>query len=194
MPVPVHDARQALVLRVVAALDACDLPYTVAPSELNGAPIRSDAEGSLPEILAVLPAGAVDPLIGALGPEQAPSRAVLEAAVRTRGVVALTSPETGVRVGLRVAGRSPLDARQLERRRVAAAANGVETMVYVSTPEDDLLQRLWTFRSGSDDSEAAWARLIDESRWRTLSLDQEYLWQIGTLVGVSDLVERVFGS
>lgn len=180
-----------VTLRVVAALDACGIPYTVGgslASSFSGEPRASiDAD-----ILVDLAAAQVPPLVDAVGDAFHADADGLRRAVTERGTANLIHRASGIKVDLFVA-HSYLDARQLERRRRIRVASDPDRFLYMHSPEDILLQKLHWYRLGGEGSDRQWRDVRGIIVAQGSRLDRDYLATTAQQAGLSDLLERAFG-
>jgi len=112
----------------------------------------------------------------------------LRRAVRDKGITNLIHHDTSVKVDLFVAGGTPIDEQQLERRR--AVSIGANKSLYVHPPEDILLQKLRWYRKGGEASDRQWRDILGIVRVQAGRLDRTYLEANAPLLGVRDLLER----
>jgi hypothetical protein len=96
---------------------------------------------------------------------------------------------SGIKVDLFVA-HSLLDRRQLERRRPARLSGSSDRVVYVHSPEDILLQKLYWYRLGGEVSERQWRDVLGILAVQGPRLDRVYVAATADLVGLSDLWDR----
>ena len=110
-----------------------------APSRASLAPLDID-------IIAEIDEPRVAALVSALSSTfYVDERAVL-GAVRTQGIVNVIHQDTPLKVDIHVAGGTPLDLQQLQRRTPVEVGAG--RILYVHPPEDILLQKLRWYRGG----------------------------------------------
>jgi hypothetical protein len=177
-------------LAVTAALDACDIPYTVGgslASSFSGEPRASiDAD-----ILIDMTANQIASFIDALGDAFYADATSLARAIATRTSTNLIHRQSGVKVDLFVAG-SELDQRQLQRRRRVLVQSEPDRFLYVHSPEDILLQKLHWYRLGGEASDRQWRDVLSVIVVQASRLDRDYLTTTATMVGLSDLLERAF--
>jgi hypothetical protein len=117
----------------------------------------------------------------------------LRRAVHDRLSVNLIDTETALKVDIFVAGGTPLDVEALNRR-VAFSPGTIAQTLYVTTPEDVLLQKLRWYRRGGEVSERQWRDAVGIVRVQAGRLDRGYLVRGAGLLGVSDLLERVLAQ
>jgi hypothetical protein len=175
---------------VTQVLDGLGLTYTIGgsiASSLAGEP-RSTLD--IDVVVAVDEAGLAS-LVAALLPDFYVDEDALRRAVRNRTSANVIHHATQIKVDLFVAGGTPLDFQQLERRRRVVMGDAT---LYVHPPEDILLQKLRWFRLGGEVSDRQWRDIEGIVRVQGGHLDRDYVRQHARLVGVTDLVERVFAD
>ena len=62
--------------------------------------------------------------------------------------------------------------------------------LFVATPEDNLLRKLWWFRMGGEVSDRQWRDILGIPRISAQRLDHAYLAQWAPRLAVADLLER----
>lgn len=112
-------------------------------------------------------------------------------AVERRSSVNLIHHDTAIKVDLFVAGGSPLDQLQLDRRLRVEVGDGA---LYVHPPEDILLQKLRWYRLGGEVSDRQWRDALGIVLVQGARLDREYLARHSVTIGVDDLVVRILDS
>ena len=176
----------SVALRVTAALDTLGVLYTIGgsiASSMAGEP-RSTVDIHL---VAALEEPHIPGLIDMLGVEFYLDPAALERAIRTRGTVNLIHQDTSIKIDLFVAGGTPLDAQQLQRR-MRVDIDG--RTLFVHPPEDILLQKLRWYRKGGEQSERQWRDILGIVRVQGGRLDRSYLAANAPVLDVADLLER----
>lgn len=144
------------------------------------------------DIVVDLDMARIDALVTALSPEFYADADAVRRAVRTRSSVNLVHRPTPLEVDLFIAGGTPLDASQLGRRLAVDLGEGRQ--LYIHPPEDILLQKLRSYRSGGEVSDRQWRDIAAIVRVRGAALDRHDLRQNATLIGVSDLLERALAE
>jgi hypothetical protein len=177
-----------VALRVIDALDACGIRYTIGgslASSFSGEPRASiDVD-----IVVDLADDRVDALLAALGDDFYADADALRRAVRHRANVNLIHHGSGVKIDLFIAG-SPLEMKQLERRRRAHVGGAPDQFVYMHSPEDILLQKLDWFRRGGETSDRQWRDVLSILIVQRGRLDEAYLQTVAAECGLSDLLDR----
>jgi hypothetical protein len=185
----VIDGPIQVALQVVDALEACGLSYLVGgslASSLGGEP-RTTLDVDM--VVAMTEAD-VDALVAALGTAFYADDLAIRRAVRRRSSVNLIHHASAIKVDLFIAGGSPLDEQQLERRRRVHVAENPDRYLYVHTPEDILLQKLRWFRLGQEVSDRQWRDVLGILLVQGRTLDHEYVRRNAEVLGVADLWDR----
>ena len=116
----------------------------------------------------------------------------LRRAVRERGSANLIHQATQLKVDLFVAGGTPLDQQQLERRMKVLVSPG--RTIPVHPPEDILLQKLRWYRAGGEASDRQWRDVLGIVRVQGSRLDRDYLQTNAPTLGVADLLSRALSE
>jgi hypothetical protein len=177
----------SVAARVTQSLDSLGIPHTIGgsiASSFAGEP-RSTIDI---DIVVALNDGHISALVAALEEEFYVDEAALRRAVRDRTSANLIHHASYLKVDLFVAGGTPLDEQQLQRRREVRLSDG--RMLYVHPPEDILLQKLRWFRRGGEVSDRQWRDIRAIVRVQGPALDRAYLVANAPLLSVSDLLER----
>ena len=162
----------ALAVRVGAILDHIQVRYTIGGS--IAASFAGEPRSTLDiDVVVALKHSHIEPLVAALGNEFYFSEDALHRAIDTAGTVNLIDQDTNIKVDLFIAGGTPLDEQQLERRRAVDVGEG--KTIYIHPPEDILLQKLRWYRSGHGISDRQWRDIIAIVRTQGPLLDREYV-------------------
>jgi len=97
---------------------------------------------------------------------------------------------TSMKVDIFVAGGSPVDETQMQRRMHVKVTENPDRYLHVYTPEDILLQKLRWYRLGNEISDRQWRDVLGIILVQGEGLDQEYLAAGAETLGVQDLLER----
>ena len=177
-------SQQALLTRVVAALEAAGIAYMVSgalASSLQGEP---RATLDIDVVIEVGP-GDVERLVGALAaPDLYLDERAVRDAVRRGALFNLIQPDTGDKVDFWPLTKEPFDQKRFERRTIVEA---LRMRFAVSSPEDTILMKLrWSREAGGSEKQVTDALRVYEVQ--AGALDQTYLGEWGERLGVADLL------
>ncbi len=182
-----------VALLVAEALEACGVRYVVGgslASSISGEP-RSTLDVDM-----VVQLTEADPerVIAALGGEFYADPSALRRAVRERTSANVIHVQTSTKVDLFIAGGSPLDAGQMDRRQRVKVATDPDRHLYFYTPEDILLQKLRWYRMGNEVSDRQWRDILGIVLVQEGRLDEPYLHHGAKILGVADLLDRALSE
>lgn len=182
-----------VALDVADVLEALGIRYTVGgsvASSLSGEP-RTTLDI---DIVVAMTEADVERLREKLGNEFYFDEQSVRRAVQQRSSVNLIHQRTGVKVDLFMAGGSPLDRAQLQRRRLVQMSVSPPRSLYVHSPEDILLQKLLWYRRGGGSSDRQWRDVLGILTVQGEALDLGYIRETAANLELSDLVEKAIGA
>jgi hypothetical protein len=177
----------AIALSVSHVLDTIGIRHTIGgsiASSFAGEP-RSTVDI---DFVAALEESHIPAMVSALAADFYVDDEAIRRAVLGRTSVNLIHHATQLKVDLFVAGGTPLDHQQLQRRQAVALGQG--RTLYVHPPEDILLQKLRWYRAGGEVSDRQWRDVLGIIRVQGTSLDRDYLTGNAPILGVTDLLTR----
>ncbi len=99
----------------------------------------------------------------------------------------LIEPGSGYKIAVFVLGDDVLDRRQIARRLWLS-----DLALWVTTPEDIVLRKLWWFDRGNRVSERQWNDIIGIIRTQDAALDRSDIERVAAAIGLADLSRRAF--
>ncbi len=182
-------SQQALLIRVLAALEAAGIASMVTGSLASSLQGEPRATHDIDLVIAVAPDD-VERLVGALAaPDLYLDERAVRAAVRQQTIFNLVQSRTGDKVDFWPLTDEPFDRSRFARRwRVDALG----TRFDVSSAEDTILMKLrWARRSGGSEKQLTDALRVYELQ--AARLDHAYLCEWAARLGVRDLLDELMG-
>jgi hypothetical protein len=177
----------AVAVAVVRVLDSLGIPNTIGGS--IAASFAGEPRSTIDiDIVAAIEESHVPALVAAFTPDFYCDEMALRRAVRDHTATNMIHHASMLKVDVFIAGGTPLDAQQLDRRRVINV--GPNATIGVHPPEDILLQKLRWYRLGGDVSDRQWRDVLGIIRVQGPRLDVSYLRRYAPVLDVPDLVER----
>jgi hypothetical protein len=178
-----------VALLVTDALEAIGAPYVVGGSIASA--IAGEPRTTLDVDMVVAIGDAdVDRLVAALGPDFYADDEAIRRAVRERSSVNLIHRPSAIKIDIFIAGGTPVDDLQIERRRLVKVNDDPERHIYAYTPEDILLQKLRWYRLGREVSDRQWRDILGIVLVQGEALDVAYLRRVAPVLDVVDLLDR----
>jgi len=182
-----------VALIVAEALETCLVRYLVGGSLASA--VSGEPRSTLDVDLVVeLTENDIEPLVVALGDRFHVDADSLRRAVRERSSANIIHYETSTKVDLFIAGGTPLDRLQMDRRQRVRVSTNPERWLHVYTPEDIVLQKLRWYRMGNEASDRQWRDILGVILVQGERLDHAYLQDNADAFGVSDLLQRALSE
>ncbi len=179
-----------VTLAVVGALERLGLRYLVGgsmASSVHGVPRATQDI----DLLVELPGRSVDGLVSALEGAFYVDRDMILDAVRRAASFNVVHLRTMYKVDVFVADRSELVQGELERRQVVEVGDPPQP-IFVASPEDIVLQKLFWYRAGVEVSDRQWRDLLGVMEVQGPRLDLAFLREWADRIGVTALLTRAF--
>jgi len=177
----------AIALSVAHVFDTLGIVHTIGgslASSFAGEP-RSTVDI---DFVAALEESHVPALVSALSADFYLNDEALRRAIRERTSANLIHHATQLKVDVFVAGGTPLDQQQLNRRQEVTIGPG--QTIHVHPPEDILLQKLRWYQKGGEISDRQWRDILGIIRVQGPHLDRNYLAANAPVLGVADMLTR----
>jgi len=180
-----------VALVVAREFEAAGVAYTIGGSIASS--VAGEPRSTIDiDIVAAIDLGQVPALVTALSSEFYVDEEALLRAVRERGIANLIHQTTQLKVDIHVAGGTPLDRQQIQRRMAIEVSGG--RVLHVHPPEDILLQKLRWFRRGGEISDRQWRDILAIVRVQGARLDRSYLQENAPALDVADLLTRALAE
>jgi hypothetical protein len=182
-----------VLLRFVDELDRLGVAYHVGgsyASSIHGRPRQTQDIDFVVEIDEERATAMIATLHDAFYGDAASARE----AVARRESFNLIHLESGIKIDCFVRGDGPFDRAEFERGRPEALDPASGRKVFVKSPEDTILRKLHWYRVGGDVSDRQWLDVRGIVEEQAPNLDRVYLERWGHELGLSDLLDRLFGN
>jgi hypothetical protein len=177
-----------VALLVAAALDAAGCEYFVGGSVASSLQGEPRATNDI-DIVVAMPLFKVLPFARALGSDFELDQEMLRDAISRGSSANMFYLPLVTKVDLFALGEAPYDEAEFSRRRrVRVRTTGEE--LWIKSPEDTVLRKLWWYQSGGAVSEKQWRDVAEVLRVSG-PLDDAYLDRWAPPLGVVHLLERM---
>ena len=129
-------------------------------------------------------------LVRLLSDDYVVSLPAVRLAVERRSTFNVIRKTTSFKIDVFIQGNRPFDRISRERRRPLPAEFPGDTVVYVHSPEDVVLQKLAWYRLGNEISDRQWTDILGILRMQRGHLDGDYLRRWSRELAVGDLFRR----
>ncbi len=183
----------AVTFQVVDVLESLHVTYLIGgslASALYGV-TRATMDADL---VADLRPEHVEPLARALSDAFYLDVETMRHAVRQRSSFNVIHLATMFKVDIFVSKGRPFDRAQLERRTSQVLATDPDRLAYIASAEDTILAKLEWFRKGGEVSDRQWQDVLNVLKVQRGCLDESYLADWASQLGVADLLERAIAE
>ena len=166
-----------VTMQVTDVLDRLRVPYVIGGSIASSiyGPPRSTQDV---DVVADLEEEHVSPFITALQADFYLDEAAIREAVRQRWSFNVIHLRTMLKIDVFVAKQDVATAQELARRRPYAPPHAPDAELFVASPEDVVVQKLFWYRLGDHVSERQWMDALGVLKARGLMLDVGYMRQL----------------
>ena len=177
----------ATAIAVARIFDASGVLHTIGGS--IAASFAGEPRSTLDiDFVADIKEAQIPALVAAFSPDFYIDEDSLRRAVLSHGTTNLIEQATQIKVDVFVAGGTPLDEQQLNRRQAIHLGPG--RTIYVHPPEDILLQKLRWYQAGGESSDRQWRDVLAIIRVQGARLHRDYLSLNAPALGVTHLLNR----
>lgn len=182
-----------LAREITALLDTLGIDYVIGGSVASSLVGEPRATVDL-DIAVTLATDQVAPLLEALAGAYYFSERAVHDAVERRSSFNVIHLETMQKVDLFVLGDGLLDRLQMARRQEVFLDEAGTRRLWVGSPADQVLRKLWWFRLGNEVSERQWRDVLAILRVQGAGLDLADLRSTAQAEDLTDLLERALAE
>jgi len=135
-----------------------------------------------------------DDLVIALEKDYYVDAGMIRDAIHKRTSFNLIHLETMIKIDVFVVRDQPYDSQAFERRQADTLDEESSRKLYLSSPEDIILNKLQWYHSGGRVSEQQWKDVLGILKVQGDKLDLEYLKYWASRLNISDLLNHSFGD
>ncbi len=181
-----------LLARVASVLDDLEIPYALGGSVASSFFGEPRATADI-DVAVQMDSRSGEAFLARVQPEFYVPMNSARAALESCSSFNLLDAERGLKVDLFVLGDGLLDRRQIERR-VPISLSGSGALLWVTSPEDQILRKLEWFRAGGEVSDRQWRDIVGLILVRADNLDVDDLRRTADEVGLAALLDRALGD
>ena len=182
-----------VTLQVTDVLDRLGVPYLIGGSIASSVygPPRATQDV---DVVADLGDEHVSAFIAALQTDFYLDEAAIRDAVRRRWSFNVIHLRTMLKVDVFVAKRDVPTAQEFARRRAYVPAHAPDAQLFIASPEDVVVQKLFWYRLGDHVSDRQWLDALGVLKARGTGLDVSYMRELAEQMEVADLLQRVLAQ
>lgn len=178
-----------LAVKLGRILEELGIPYLVGGSVASS--LLGEPRATLDLDLVVdVSASQIEALVDTLTTEFYISIDAVRDAVERKASFNAIHLETTEKADFFILGNDEFSREKLRRRQLYTLSVQGDSLIYIYSAEDIILQKLRWYRMGMGVSDRQWRDLLGVLKVQALRLDFEYLQQWGRNLGLDDLLER----
>ncbi|MFH0926025.1 MAG: hypothetical protein V1872_10430 [bacterium] len=180
-----------ITLLVIDVFIKLNVPYFIGgslASSMHGIP-RSTMDA---DIIADLHAKDANPFVSLLEQDFYINVDMVKRAIRDRDSFNIIYLTTMFKIDIFILKSDIFSKTEFQRRREEILIHNTSRTVFVSTPEDTILQKLMWFKAGGEVSERQWTDIMNMIKVQGERLDLVYLKKWANELGVIALLEKAY--
>lgn len=182
-----------VTMQVTDVLDRLQVPYLIGGSIASSiyGPPRSTQDV---DVVADLKDEHVSTFVAALQGDFYLDEAAVREAVRRRWSFNVIHLLTTLKVDVFVAKQDLPTAQEFARRRRYVPEHAPNAELFVASPEDVVVQKLFWYRLGDHVSDRQWLDALGVLKARGATLDADYMRKLAEQMEVADLLQRILAQ
>jgi hypothetical protein len=182
-----------VTMQVTDVLDRLGVPYVIGGSIASSVygPPRATQDV---DVVADFKDEHISPFVAALQADFYLDEAAVREAVRRRWSFNVIHFQTTLKVDVFVAKQDQPTAQEFARRRPYVPQHAPDAELFLASPEDVVVQKLFWYRLGDHVSDRQWMDALGVLKARGLKLDVDYMRRLAEQMEVADLLERILGQ